>query len=117
MCDDFSYHDENAEGELYMTTFSFRSQANDQTAYSRFSFRPRRRRQFLPQVESLEDRCLLSTSGFTQVPLPSKGPAELTAGPDGNMWYANSIANLIGRISPSGAVTEFPVSGAFAPQN
>jgi virginiamycin B lyase len=75
-------------------------------------------RRFLPELTCLEERCLLSDGGFTQIPLPTRGPAALTVGPDGNMWYANSVADLIGRVSPSGTITEFPITtGSFAPQN
>jgi streptogramin lyase len=31
----------------------------------------------------------------------------LTAGPDGNMWFSEQYTNNIGRMSPSGSVTEF----------
>jgi virginiamycin B lyase len=39
------------------------------------------------------------------------------AGPDGNLWFTENTANKIGRITISGAVTEFPIptvnSGPF----
>ena len=31
----------------------------------------------------------------------------LTAGPDGNIWFAERVGNRIGRITPAGVVTEF----------
>ena len=40
------------------------------------------------------------------------GPASLTLGPDGNLWFAESLANKIGRITPSGVITEFPIPTA-----
>ncbi|SKG70783.1 hydrolase [Mycobacteroides abscessus subsp. bolletii] len=36
-----------------------------------------------------------------------RGPATITAGPDGNLWFTESLANKIGRITPDGQVTEF----------
>ncbi len=39
----------------------------------------------------------------------SGGPGDITAGPDGNLWFASSRVGKIGRITTSGLVTEFPV--------
>ena len=36
----------------------------------------------------------------------AEGP---TAGPDGNVWFAETNANRIGRITPEGSIEEFPV--------
>ena len=33
----------------------------------------------------------------------------IAAGPDGSMWFTNNANNSIGRITPAGAVTAFPV--------
>ena len=33
----------------------------------------------------------------------------ITAGPDGNIWFLEFGTNSVGRITPSGAVTEFPL--------
>jgi streptogramin lyase len=55
-------------------------------------------------------------SAITEFPLPAGHGASssLTVGPDGNLWfpYGNPSAgvNGIGRITPSGAVTEFPLT-------
>jgi hypothetical protein len=48
---------------------------------------------------------------ITQFPLPASAshPWGITAGPDGNLWFAQVIANRIGRITTAGVVTEFPV--------
>src|SRR5258708_25185668 len=48
---------------------------------------------------------------ITEFPVPtsSSGPNGITAGPDGNLWFTESNANQIGRITTSGGVTEFPV--------
>ena len=35
--------------------------------------------------------------------------ARIAAGPDGNLWFTEFSGNRIGRITPSGAITEFPI--------
>ncbi len=35
------------------------------------------------------------------------GHSDITAGPDGNLWFTENNANRIGRITPTGAITEF----------
>jgi uncharacterized repeat protein (TIGR01451 family) len=37
----------------------------------------------------------------------SAGPAGITTGPDGNLWFTEQSGNRIGRITPAGVVTEF----------
>ena len=36
-------------------------------------------------------------------------PNSIAAGPDGNVWFTENDANEIGRITPGGKITEFPV--------
>jgi streptogramin lyase len=45
----------------------------------------------------------------TRFPLPSarSAPSNITAGPDGNLWFVDRAGNTIGRITTSGMVTEF----------
>jgi len=43
---------------------------------------------------------------------PSSSPVEITAGPDGNLWFTERGGNKIGRITSSGAITEFPLPTA-----
>lgn len=43
------------------------------------------------------------TPGFTA----NGQPGGLVTGPDGNLWFVETAANRIGRITPSGTVTEF----------
>jgi streptogramin lyase len=50
------------------------------------------------------------------------GPANyggnaIAAGPDGNMWFTDNANNAIGRITPAGATTFFPVPTTPDPQN
>jgi streptogramin lyase len=42
----------------------------------------------------------------------TSGVTEITAGPDGNLWFAD--ANKIGRITPSGTISEFPLATVYA---
>jgi virginiamycin B lyase len=49
----------------------------------------------------------------TEFPIPTKGtPFDITAGPDGNLWFADPGGNKIGRITTGGAITEFPTPTA-----
>src|SRR5947209_7437328 len=63
------------------------------------------------RIEELEDRCLLS-GGITEFPIPGPIPTAnrgqelpITAGPDGNIWFAedsgnpDGSGNLIGRVN------------------
>src|SRR5882757_2016183 len=49
-----------------------------------------------------------ATSDITEFRLPTADstPEGITAGPDGNLWFAEQ-AGRIGRITPAGVVTEF----------
>ena len=82
-----------------------------------------RPRGYRPFLETLEDRCVPSvtvnefTSGITGV-----APADITKGPDGNLWFTeanpanNGLTTMIGRITPQGQVTEFTTGiTGFAP--
>ena len=41
-------------------------------------------------------------------------PADITAGPDGNVWFSEigGTTNAIGRITPNGTITEYPMQGS-----
>ncbi|MFI5034795.1 MAG: hypothetical protein ACHQFZ_01145 [Acidimicrobiales bacterium] len=41
-------------------------------------------------------------------------PGDIAAGPDGNVWFTESGANQVAKITPSGTVTEYPVPTAGA---
>ncbi len=52
------------------------------------------------------------TDGITQYMDPFYGPTYpgtlgITAGPDGNVWFTEPFAGRVGRITPSGTITEF----------
>jgi len=52
----------------------------------------------------------IDTAGQLVAELPVSGsPYGMTLGPDGNLWYDELAANNIGRMTPQGVVTEFPV--------
>jgi virginiamycin B lyase len=49
--------------------------------------------------------------GVTQfaIPTANSSPFDITAGPDGNLWFTEYKGNKIGRITPQGVITEFSV--------
>jgi len=55
----------------------------------------------------------ITTAGVvTSFPIPTPSFSSgnhLAAGPDGNVWFTTSSAALLGRVTPGGAITEFPV--------
>jgi virginiamycin B lyase len=59
---------------------------------------------------------LIAASARAQVaefPLaPNSSPGGITAGPDGNVWFTQRATQSIGRITPGGAVSVFPVGKA-----
>jgi streptogramin lyase len=47
--------------------------------------------------------------------VPTGGPAGgITAGPDGNLWFTETGHAAIARMTPAGAITEFPLANASA---
>ena len=46
---------------------------------------------------------------------PGSRPGDITAGPDGNLWFTEFSGNRIGMVTPAGVVTEF--SAGIAPQS
>jgi len=45
----------------------------------------------------------------TEFPVPGGEPSVITAGPDGNLWFTERDGNQIGRITTSGAISEFRI--------
>jgi virginiamycin B lyase len=47
----------------------------------------------------------------------STGPSRPIAGPDGNLWFVDKsvTAPAVGRITPSGVITEFPIPVTLSP--
>ncbi|MCA1684135.1 MAG: right-handed parallel beta-helix repeat-containing protein, partial [Actinobacteria bacterium] len=59
-------------------------------------------------------------TGYTVLTLPPSGgfepnsfPSGITTGPDGNVWYV-TYTNKVGRVTPSGAFTEFRIPTTFS---
>ena len=70
-----------------------------------------------PEWRRLEARTLLSLT-VTTFPIPLVGlvqPDGITTGPDGNLWFAETGADRIGRMTPAGVLTEFPLPAVTAP--
>jgi len=44
-----------------------------------------------------------------RLPVPDAEPFDLAAGPDGSMWFTEFRADMIGRISQSGVISQFKV--------
>lgn len=60
----------------------------------------------------------IASAGTTEFTIPSSNskPLDITRGPDGAMWYAESDAFKIGRISTTGNITEYSTASAGRPQ-
>jgi streptogramin lyase len=54
-------------------------------------------------------------TGIAQFVVPASAPLGITAGPDGNLWFTEYFAGQIGRVTPSGTITEFAVSPTSSP--
>jgi streptogramin lyase len=83
--------------------------------------RRRKASQQRPSLEVLEDRRLLSggISEFT-IPRLNSGPRGIVAGPDGNLWFTETLGKRIGQIATQGAFTgEWPAAtpGNGGPQD
>jgi virginiamycin B lyase len=48
------------------------------------------------------------------VPWPGTASAGITLGPDGNFWFADQQFSEIGRMTPTGSVTEFPTPTQYS---
>ena len=66
---------------------------------------------FLISVTTCLASCGTGTKAMTEYSLPTSFsiPQGITAGPDGNIWFAETHNNKIGRITPSGRLTEYRV--------
>jgi streptogramin lyase len=52
------------------------------------------------------------------IPTASSNAIAITAGPDGNLWFAEERGNNIGRITTNGRITEYPIPTAGSePEN
>jgi len=53
----------------------------------------------------------------TEYPLPTANrlPLRMTVGPDGAIWFTESRANKLGRVTTDGRITEYPVPAGMSP--
>lgn len=51
--------------------------------------------------------------GQYALPTQSAHAASLTTGPDGNLWFAESNAGSVGRVTMAGQITEFPINPTY----
>ena len=51
------------------------------------------------------------------LPTTNGGPLGITTGPDGNLWFTEFNGNRIGRITPTGRVTLFPLPPPYEEPN
>ncbi len=49
-----------------------------------------------------------------EYPLPEGYPENITAGPDGNLWFVHGRSN-VGKITPSGTITEYSLGSGWDP--
>ena len=56
---------------------------------------------------------------MTEFPIPTakSDPRGLTSGPDGAIWFTESLASRIGRLDPTGVFTEFSIPAADSQPN
>ncbi|WP_290646699.1 hypothetical protein, partial [Aquabacterium sp.] len=56
---------------------------------------------------------------ITEFPVPTiqSVPADITAGPDGNIWFTEMTGNRIGQVTPSGTIKEFFIPTGFSKPN
>ena len=54
----------------------------------------------------------LPTGLSSQILASDSSPIGITAGPDGNLWFTEFTGNKVGKITPAGAITEFPIPTA-----
>jgi virginiamycin B lyase len=50
-----------------------------------------------------------------EIPTANAGAVDITAGPDGNVWFTETLGGVIARITPSGTITEFLNDPSFGP--
>lgn len=64
------------------------------------------------RVEGLEDRAVpaFGANFYALNWFPSEQPSAITAGPDGTVWFTEINENVIGKITPSGTVTQYDYS-------
>lgn len=79
--------------------------------------RPAKRAQL--GFEGLEDRCVpASITELSPLPTASAAPMGITKAFDGSVWFTERSANKLGRLSPTGVLTEYAVpTASSAPEH
>jgi virginiamycin B lyase len=59
----------------------------------------------------------IKVGAIAEAPIPgaASGPLGITSGSDGNLWFTQSTSSEIGRITPSGAISEFALPADSVP--
>jgi virginiamycin B lyase len=57
---------------------------------------------------------LAAAGHITEYPVPTaaSAPSAITAGPDGNLWFTEDVANKVAKVTKVGAFTEYPIPTA-----
>ena len=60
-----------------------------------------------------------SIGAFSEFPIPTakSEPGGLTVGPDGNLWFIEQATGRIGRVTPSGAISDFLIPSGGGPES
>jgi streptogramin lyase len=68
-------------------------------------------------LASISASTTIPGTAITEFSIPTLGsqPDAIAAGPDGNLWFTEFSGNQIGRITPAGMITEFPVTTGDTP--
>jgi virginiamycin B lyase len=63
-----------------------------------------------PALEGLEVRCVPSTlTELPSLPTLNSHPTSITTASDGSIWFTERYAGKLGRLSPQGTLTEYPI--------
>jgi virginiamycin B lyase len=54
--------------------------------------------------------CLGALSAFAFLHLARASAEQITVGPEGDVWFTEPGVNAIGRITPQGSITQFPIA-------
>jgi sugar lactone lactonase YvrE len=93
------------------------SQAPEPRAPKRRFPRSAKPRPYQPDLEQLERRWLpASLTGITEfaIPTANSGPQGITVGPDGNLWFVETSASKIAKVTTGGTITEYATTTANA---
>src|SRR5262249_61231826 len=71
---------------------------------------------FRESARSRSGRSQAAAQATHEFPIPTarSGPSDITAGPDGALWFTEGNGNKIGQITTAGVITEFPIPTANA---